>query len=113
MIQPAIGQTIRFIDCCNGLAHTGVVERPNVTSHFDYPVWDVRVTVYAGTPVKNGPLLSVTAGEVVEVLRIEPDILAGWRPVCARRARKLRKRGETVEWRPALHRFAWLPGGRS
>ncbi len=40
------------------------------------------------------------------------DIQHGWRPVGPQRARKLRKRGETVEWRPELHSMAWLPGGR-
>lgn len=40
------------------------------------------------------------------------DILAGWRPIGAQRARKLRRRGEAVEWRPTLHSLAWLPGGR-
>ena len=41
-----------------------------------------------------------------------PDIRAGWRPISSARARKLRRRGETVEWRPTLHSLAWLPGGR-
>ncbi|WP_348814316.1 hypothetical protein NFG57_11060 [Halomonas sp. H10-59] len=40
------------------------------------------------------------------------DRILGWRPVCARRARKLRKRGERVEWRPALDSLAWMPGER-
>ena len=40
------------------------------------------------------------------------DRILGWRPVCAKRARKLRKRGERVEWRPALDSLAWMPGDR-
>jgi len=38
------------------------------------------------------------------------DRVLGWRPVCAKRGRKLRKRGEHVEWRPALESLAWVPG---
>ncbi|WP_445157602.1 hypothetical protein [Halomonas sp. E14] len=40
-----------------------------------------------------------------------PDIRAGWRPISSARARKLRRRGEHVEWRPSLHSLAWMPGG--
>lgn len=38
------------------------------------------------------------------------DIRAGWRPVSDRRARKLRKRGERVQWKEPLGSMAWLPG---
>lgn len=38
-----------------------------------------------------------------------PDIAAGWRPISSKRARKLRSRGEHVEWRPQLGRLAWRP----
>lgn len=38
-----------------------------------------------------------------------PDIMAGWRPISTKRARTLRRRGERVEWRPALGSFAWMP----
>ncbi len=41
------------------------------------------------------------------------DIQDGWRPVGQQRARKLRRRGETVEWRDELNMAAWLPGGRN
>ncbi|WP_141246895.1 hypothetical protein [Halomonas salipaludis] len=42
---------------------------------------------------------------------LNQDIRAGWRPIGAQRARKLRRRGEHVEWRPALHSLAWQPEG--
>ncbi|MCZ0926497.1 hypothetical protein L0636_01160 [Halomonas janggokensis] len=38
------------------------------------------------------------------------DIRIGWRPVSDRRARKLRKRGERVQWKESLASMAWLPG---
>ena len=38
-----------------------------------------------------------------------PAIREGWRPISTRRARKLRRRGEDVRWRPDLNGYAWLP----
>ncbi len=32
-----------------------------------------------------------------------------WRQVSPRRARKLRKRGERVQWHEGFSSFAWLP----
>lgn len=42
-----------------------------------------------------------------------PLIAEGWRIVSNRRARKLRKRGEQVQWQPELHAMAWLPKWRN
>lgn len=59
------------------------------------------------------PVLAKTAERLFPKPRSPlADIQAGWRPVGPQRARKLRKRDETVEWRPELHSMAWLPGGR-
>lgn len=33
----------------------------------------------------------------------------GWRPICAKRARKLRRRGEHVRWIPEFGSLAWQP----
>lgn len=32
-----------------------------------------------------------------------------WRQISPRRARKLRKRGERVQWHEGFNSFAWLP----
>lgn len=68
MIDPNIGQKIRFTDMYNGTRYEGRVQGTDKVSHYDYPVWVVQVTDREGEQVFDGPLLRVTRKEIDEVI---------------------------------------------